>query len=48
MLQTPLATEEVFRQLSMYHKDHIWTVINFWVDEGKITIEKNGSLLFNP
>lgn len=48
LLQTPLTAEEVFRQLSMYPKDHVWTVINFWVDEGKLTIEKNGSILFNP
>jgi ATP-dependent DNA helicase RecQ len=48
LLQTPLTTEEVFRQLSMYHRDHVWTVINFWVDEGKLTIEKNGSIIFNP
>lgn len=47
MLQTPLTAEEILKQLSGHPKDHIWTVINFWVDEGKLTIDKNGSILFN-
>lgn len=45
LLQTPLNTEELFQQLNTYPEDHIWTVLNFLTDKGKITIEKNGSIV---
>ncbi len=43
-LKEPLSAEEVLSRLKRYAKDHVWIVINFWVDEGKISIEKNGTI----
>src|SRR5690606_38573267 len=47
LLRAPLSIEEMLGQLKMYPKEHIWTVINFWVDEGKLTMENNGTVVLN-
>lgn len=44
MLQQPLSTDEVINNLRGNHKDHIWTVINFLVDEGIIAMQEDGKI----
>lgn len=44
LLQQPLSTEEVINNLRGNHKDHIWTVINFLIDEGIIVMQEDGKI----
>ncbi|MGC4234520.1 MAG: ATP-dependent DNA helicase RecQ [Niabella sp.] len=44
LLQQPLSTDEVISHLRGNHKDHIWTVINFLVDEGSILMQEDGKI----
>lgn len=44
LLQQPLSTDEVINSLKGHHKDHIWTVINFLVDEGIIVMQEEGKI----
>jgi len=43
-LQTPQATIHIFKQLTGFNKEIVWTAINFLVDDGKIHIQSDGKL----
>ncbi|WP_346237918.1 ATP-dependent DNA helicase RecQ [Niabella insulamsoli] len=45
-LTKPLTTEAVFSLLKEHRREHIWTVINHWVDEGSIFIEPDGKIFY--
>ncbi|MCH5596729.1 RecQ family ATP-dependent DNA helicase [Niabella ginsengisoli] len=45
-LQTPMTTEAIFSVLKGHHKDYILTVINYWIDENAIVIERDGTLVY--
>lgn len=40
----PVIVDELFETLRDYNKEHIWTVIDFLVDEGKIHLTSDGSI----
>jgi ATP-dependent DNA helicase RecQ len=44
LLQTPATTMFLFKELKTFNKNHVWTVINFLVDEGIIHIQADGKL----
>lgn len=45
-LKHPSSTDELLERLRGNNKDHIWTVVNFLVDEGKIHLMKDGKIIF--
>lgn len=43
-LQSPVTTLHLFKNLNGFNKEQVWTVINFLVDEGKISMQVDGKL----
>lgn len=44
LLQQPLSIEELLQQFAGTAKEHVWTIINFMMDEGHITLLNNGKV----
>ncbi len=45
ILQQAVSTQQVLQQLHRYPQEHVWTVLNFLVEEEKITVQLDGRLI---